>query len=192
VAYYATRGVPFDRRRGFDVATAIEANFEWSLDHDLMTPDQAERIEVREGGGAKDRARALDTLAWVYTLGGSYAAALEVDAELSQLEKRSKASLRRMIFCAMKLDQPERASRLAATLRNMDIRDQNALVLQQLSTAFAEISSITTGRLGNAARNVALARVTQRVPLLSPLEAHLIERSLPGEPRVESAHSLAR
>ncbi|MBW2388753.1 MAG: hypothetical protein JRG89_09975 [Deltaproteobacteria bacterium] len=184
--YYADRGVPFDRRRGFDVATAVEANLEWSRDHGLMTPVQAERVAKREGGSPKERAQALDALAWVYTLGGSYAAALEIEGELAQLGRTSKASLRRQILSAMKLDQPERAARAAAALRSMDPRDTGALVLQQLTTAFADVSRITAGRMEIAARNVALSRVAQRVPLLSPFDAALIKRSLPGEPRVDS------
>jgi hypothetical protein len=183
--YYAALGVPFDRRSGFDVASAIEANFAWSRDHDLMTPIQAERIEHRESGDSDQRARALDTLAWVYTLGGSYAAALEIEEQLSRLGPIKKASLRRQIFCMMKLDRPLLAARAAADLQSMSPRDTSALVLQQLTTAFAEVSSITAGRMEIAARNVALGRITQRVPLLSLFEAGLIERSLPGEPRVD-------
>ncbi|MBW1882673.1 MAG: hypothetical protein JRJ58_04050, partial [Deltaproteobacteria bacterium] len=140
----------------------------------------------REGGSPKERAQALDALAWVYTLGGSYAAALEIEGELAQLGRTSKASLRRQILSAMKLDQPERAARAAAALRSMAPRDSSALVLQQLTTAFADVSRITAGRMEIAARNVALSRVAQRVPLLSPFDAALIKRSLPGEPRVDS------
>lgn len=184
--YYAVRGVPFDRLRGFDVAKAIEANFEWSKEHNLMTADQAEKIVGRESGDQKTRIQSLDALAWAYTLGGSYAAALELDAELSRLGRTSKASLRRQILCAMKLDQPGRAAAAATSLRGLDPYEPDALVYQQLTTAFAEVSSITRGRMSDAARNVALSRVTQRVPLLSSFEAGLMQRSLPGEPRVDS------
>ena len=86
----------------------------------------------------------------------------------------------------MKLDQPGRAAAAATSLRGLDPYAPDALIYQQLTTAFAEVSSMTRGRMSEAARNVALSRVTQRVPLLSIFEAGLMQRSLPGEPRVDS------
>lgn len=190
--YYADHGVPFDRSRGFDTATAIEANFEWALVHDLMTPAQAERIALRGSRDPAERARALDALAWVYTLGGSYSAALEIESELSRLQRSSKASLRRQIFAAMKLDRPQRAAQAAAALRSMDPGETGSLVFQQLVTAFTGLSSMTAGRMEIAARTVALGRVAHRVPLLSSFEARQLERALPGEPRVGTTQSLRR
>ncbi len=184
--YYAAHSIPFDRRRGFDAASAIDANSEWALAHDLMTPAQAERIALRASEDPAERARALDALAWVYTLGGSYSAALGTERELERVQVASKHAQRRRVLAAMKRDQPGVATQAAAALLRIDPGGPDSLIFQQLATAFAELSAMTAGRMRVDARAVALGRVTQRLPLLSPFEAAMLERAMPGEPRVDA------
>ncbi|MCP5042965.1 MAG: hypothetical protein GY944_18225, partial [bacterium] len=184
--YYRAAGIPFDRKRGFDVATAIDADLDWAVAHDLLTPAQSERIAGRSSEDVTVRANALETLALVYTLGGSYRAMLTIEAELDRLRAPTAAALRRRVLAHIKLDQPARAIEAAAQLVKAEGRNARSLVFQQLATAFAEISRGTRGRLPKPARQIALARVAQRVPLLTPFEAGMLQRALPGEPRVDA------
>lgn len=182
--YYESAGIPFDRRRGFDAVAAIDASTDWSVEHALMTPEHAKRISVRDSADPKLRAGGLDALAWVYVLGGSYDAALAIEDELAQLRPASKAGLRREIYSALNVKDVERAHRGAIALVRMTSQETDALIFQQLVTAFTETASLGTAPMNRTAVAVALARIAQRVPLLTPLEAALWERGLPGEPRV--------
>jgi hypothetical protein len=65
-------------------------------------------------------------------------------------------------------------------------------VFQQLALAFAEVSRSTAGRMDVGARNVALARIAQRVPLLTQQEAVQMLRGMPGEPQVDAAQGSLR
>ena len=182
--YYEGQGVPFDRQSGFDVATVFRANKEWSIRHGLLTEEQAQRIAQRESADKNARASALDTLAWVYALGGSYEEALDVEDELSALKSPSKAALRRDVYSSLKLGRVERAKRSAAELVRRFPREADSLVFKQLVVAYAEVASVVGTGVEEAAGKVALARITQRIPLLSPLEVLLLERGMPGNPRV--------
>ena len=183
--YYADQGVTFDRKRGIDVAATVAYNINWALAHDMLTPGQAERMALRQSADSWDRAAGLEVLAQVYVLGGAYAAADAVERELAQLGRVSNASLRRQVYGAIKLDRPAKAARAAAELLRKYPEDANSRVLQQLAVAYGEVSRLTAGRMAEGARNVALGRVAQRVPLLSRFSAGLIELDLPGEPQVE-------
>ncbi|MCH7868249.1 MAG: hypothetical protein IH881_11180 [Myxococcales bacterium] len=188
--YYAARGIAFDRHHGIDVAATVASNIDWALANDLLTPGQAQRITLRTSADPVERAAALEALAWVYTLGGSYSAAGGVERELAQLKRVSDSSLRRQVYSAMKLDRPEEANRAAAELVRKFPKEANARVVQQLAIAFAEVSRLTAGRMEVGARNVALGRVAQQLPLLTPFEAGLIEWGMPGEPQVEVSEAL--
>ena len=183
--YYADQGVTFDRKRGIDVAATVAYNINWALAHDMLTPGQAERMALRQSADSWDRAAGLEVLAQVYILGGAYAAADAVERELAQLGRVSNASLRRQVYGAIKLDRPAKAARAAAELLRKYPEDANSRVLQQLAVAYGEVSRLTAGRMAEGARNVALGRVAQRVPLLSRFSAGLIALDLPGEPQVE-------
>ena len=183
--YYADQGVTFDRKRGIDVAATVAYNINWALAHDMLTPGQAERMALRQSADSWDRAAGLEVLAQVYVLGGAYAAADAVERELAQLGRVSNASLRRQVYGAIKLDRPAKAARAAAELLRKYPEDANSRVLQQLAVAYGEVSRLTAGRMAEGARNVALGRVAQRVPLLSRFSAGLIEMDLLGEPQVK-------
>jgi hypothetical protein len=185
--YYADRGIAFNRHRGINVAEVVAADLDWALAQDMLTPGQAAKIALRTSRDATDRAGALDAMAWVYTLGGSYAAALDADRDLAQLQRVSSASLRRQVYNAMKLDRPIEASRVAKKLVHTFPREASSPVLQQLALAYGELSRMTAGRMDNRARQVALARVTGRVPLLTRFNAAVMEWAMPGEPQLGGA-----
>ncbi len=187
--YYAAAGIPFRRDLGFDAAAAIHTDLDWSVDHALLTPDHAKKIAVRNSAARGMKAGGLDALAWTYVLSGSYDAVLEVERELAEVRPVSKTSLRRAIYASLKLEKIAIAKQRAAALVAMSSNDTDSLIFQQLVTAFSETASLPSDPRNRGARSVALARVVQRVPLLSQFEAALLERNLPGEPRVDANDS---
>ena len=87
----------------------MERNIDWSVEHALLTADQARRIAERKSGNDDLRIRALDTLAPVYTIGGSHRAASQIDRDLTALRPDLKSSLRRQIYADLENDRPDEA-----------------------------------------------------------------------------------
>jgi len=70
-------------------------------------------------------------------------------------------------------------------LQRLDLDDPHSLAIHGFVTAYQGISARTKGRMDPGLRRIALDRVIRQFPLLTALEASLLEAGLPGEPSVD-------
>jgi hypothetical protein len=144
-AYYARAGVPFDPKRGLDVAAVIRERPDWAIAERMLPRDYPELRAALRSQDAAARARAQDTLGLWLALLGAYEEQVALDREAAALRPDAKAPLRRLVYGLLRLDRPEEALAAAERLRALDRGDPRSLRFEQIARRYAAAARRAAG-----------------------------------------------
>jgi tetratricopeptide (TPR) repeat protein len=168
--YYAARGIPFDPARGFDPHAAASANTPWAQVNQIVPLDWPQLMAKGAAQNPEARFSALSERALVFTLLGSYEAALALDRQALSLRPEALAPRRRRVFSLLRLGRADRALEAARALLRAAPDDPRHRALE---AAAARLSAQGAG--GPAA--IERIRILVGLPLLDVGE---LQRSLAG------------
>lgn len=174
-AHYRSRGVPFDRERGFEPARVIRGAPNWAVAQGLIPPD-FRRLTAAATPSANSRHgnRARERLASIYLALGLYDRALEIEPKIDETSPNLRA-LRRHVWTLLRMNRWDDAARAA----------------RALETAATESDRISLGIVDTALNAANLpeeetrARIA-RLPLFERREAAILNSSI-AVPEVRSA-----
>jgi hypothetical protein len=115
--WYASQGVPYDRKRGFEPARVIEADSHWAVRKALVPVNIDQIMAMRFGGSPSDRLSASAHLAALYATLGEYESAMELDTQILAARPAATTARRRLVWCLLRLDRPLEADAAAEALR---------------------------------------------------------------------------
>jgi hypothetical protein len=113
-AYYAARGVPFDRDRGFQVDTVIQGAPAWAIANGVIPVDWNEMMKVVSKSQARGQATIQTRrLSMLYAVLGLYDRALKVDRWILMREPLDGAAAHRVVWSLTQLRRFEEAYQAA-------------------------------------------------------------------------------
>ncbi len=122
-AYYASRGIAFDRRRGFDPALVLRERPEWALAHGIAPEDYPALVTRIGDADPATRFAALEQLGSLQAALGLYADGITTEERITGQWPRAVSAHRRRIFDLLHLERTREALRHAEALARLGIRD---------------------------------------------------------------------
>ncbi len=108
-AYYATRRLPFDPKRGIDASTLFRLRPGWSRRQGLLPADWEALVAASRSPDASLRAAALDRLGELHWRIGAFGDGVRVDRELLELQPEHREARRRLADDLLLLGRPAEA-----------------------------------------------------------------------------------
>lgn len=173
--YYAERGVPFDERRGFDVAAALRAAPGWCVAHGLVPAGFVRSEHAARFGGSVERHVQSDRVAALYAVLGLYEEAVALDRATLRDAPDDVRARRRLVWSLLRLRRFAEAADAAAPLAGQPEEDG-------LSHHLVEAAD-TIGGLDEPERSAALARL----PFLARVEVPWLLAGVRGPPVRDAA-----
>jgi len=121
--FYASEGVPFDLRRGFEIDAVLREASGWLIDRGLLPAAYPQWLRDRGHADPARRFEALDRMGAFYALLGAYDLGAEADHAARALQPVAKAPLRRLVYGALRQDRGAEALLQARRLLALDRTD---------------------------------------------------------------------
>ena len=171
-AYYEREGVPFDVKRGFDVAHVASEAPSWAVQHGVVPHNFQQLHTITASHDLPLRRLALNQLASIYAALGLYEQAIRIDAGLLETRPEAVGPRRRLVWSLLRTGRIEEAQQAA------DQRPEGTRVDSLTLEVFATAHALPTLADAEAAALMA------RLPAFRPAEAAKISATiLPPTPR---------
>jgi hypothetical protein len=115
-AYYARERVPFDARRGFDVAAVVRESPSWASAHGILPADWRELDAAARSSTPAESGPAQGRIATIYALLGLYEQAASLDRERLKQSPRALPPARRRVWSLLHLGPSDELARAAERL----------------------------------------------------------------------------
>ncbi len=177
-AWYSEAGVPFDDRRGLDVADVLRRRPDWALEQGLVPTGFA---RIRAAAQARDpasRRRALERAAGISLALGLYADALALDAEILRGEPAAGPARRRRVFALLHLGRQREALRELGVWSALNPTDAASLAFLEA----ARRAAVQLEDAGGGASPEALRAIANELPVLTREQAGALATGLAAPP----------
>jgi len=163
VAFYEKQGIAFDPARGFDVESVIADHRRWAVFHGLVPASFDRLAQLAYGSDPAAKVNARDQLASIYAALGLYERALGLDEIVMRREPVPPRTLRRAVWCLLRLQRYEEAATLAEALEARPPEDVVAAVVADAAQRALATSDEEVRR-----------RITANLPLFTPSEVAVL------------------
>jgi hypothetical protein len=114
--YYAERGVPFDRSRGFDVEAALSEALAWCVENGVAPEGFARFDHAARFGSGRAAAGGRERVATILAVLGAYERAVALDRVTLDVRPDNRRARRRLVWSLLRLHRFEEARETARPL----------------------------------------------------------------------------
>jgi hypothetical protein len=154
-AYYARERVPFDARRGFDVAAVVRESPSWASAHGILPADWRELDAAARSSTPAESGPAQGRIATIYALLGLYEQAASLDRERLKQSPRALPPARRRVWSLLHLGPSDELARAAsASTRSRPRRERSRPHWSKWRNSLPSLDAEAARALGRDAADV--------------------------------------
>jgi hypothetical protein len=144
-AYYASEGIPFDRKRGLNPSAVIRARPDWAMARSMLPGNYPELLAQAGSVNAETRLNARNALGLVYLLSGAIDEQIAWERQTIREFPQDRSSRQRLVYGLLRNGSADEAQAVAEELLRVDPGDRWSKDLAQLVADYNKLGLAPNG-----------------------------------------------